>query len=96
MINLKLLNTLAFQLDSAILPRQFQATMNRSNKIILRNIRTGYRINLGTIDNVTIEGLPTTFEAIRKLVYNFSCSCDGGDLPPKYKIFDITFDNTFE
>ena len=96
MINLILLNTVAFQLDTAILPRHFQTTLNRSNKIILRNIRTGYRVNLGSLDNVTIEGSPATFEGIRKLVYNFSCSCTGDDESPNFKIFDVTFNYVFE
>lgn len=96
MINLNLLSTKAFELDSAVLPRQFQATLNRSNKIILRNIKTGYRINLGALSNVTINGLPTSFENIRQLVYNFSCDCDDDTTNPEYKIFDITFSNTFQ
>ena len=96
MINITLIDVKAFQIDTAVLPRQFQTILNRSNRIILRNIKTGYRINLGVLSNVLIEGQPATLEGIRKIVYNFSCSCtgDGGEID--YKIFGVTFDNTFQ
>lgn len=96
MINLTLLNLIAFQLDSAILPRQFETILSKDNKIILRNVRTGYRISLGTLPNITIENQPATYGGIRKLAYNFSCSCTGtGSTDVDFKIFDFTFDPTF-
>ena len=59
---------------------------------IYRNI-----INLGNIADITVDGLPATINNITKTVYNFSCACAGDYTPVEdFKIFDITFDNTFE
>lgn len=97
MINLILLNDRAFQLDGSVLPRQFQVIVTRENVLYIRNVNTGYRILLGSLFNVTINGFPVpSMEELRELVYNFSCGCSGTGGDTEYKIFDITFDITFE
>ena len=95
MINLYANNSNSFKLEDAVLPRLFDTYVSRFNDVILRNIHTGYRINLGSLDAIYIDTLPATFEAIRHLAYNLSCDCVGSEIPSHFKIFDFTFANTF-
>ena len=37
-----------------------------------------------------------TFESLQKVIYNFECICDPDLEDTDYKIFDESFDNTFE
>lgn len=100
MINLISLSETSFELStgssSAVLPRAYEARLTRSNSIVIRHVITGNVIDLGLLSNILVDSLPATFEDIRKTVFNLSCVCidDGGS--PDFKIFDYTFDNTFE
>lgn len=100
MIDLVILSSVSFQLNygssSAVLPRAYDAMINRANHIILRHVKTPETIDLGELSNITINGSSTTFEDIRKLVFNSSCICDDSGEVPNFKIFDFTFDNTFD
>jgi hypothetical protein len=100
MNDLILLNSHAFKLtsdiNSSILLRAYDARLNRNDHIILRFTKSAEVIDLGTLSNITINGLATNFEAIRKLVFNSLCVCLGDEEPEQYKIFDFTFNNTFE
>lgn len=97
MINLSQVETTSFKIENAILPRTFDATLSRFNDVILRDIKTSYRINLGDLANIRLDGQPTTLEEIKQSVYNYSCeNCETPTIPPNFKIFDITFDITFE
>lgn len=97
MINIAQITSTSFSIENAILPRSFDATMNKYYVVILRDIKTSYRINLGDLANIRLNGAPVTLEAIKKAVYNYSClDCESPTIPPKFKIFDLTFDNTFE
>lgn len=100
MINLIVLSETSFELSSGsssvVLPRAYEAKLTRANIIIIRHVITGYIIELGILSNILIDSLPTTFEGIRQATFNSSCLCiDDGDFPD-FKIFDYTFDNTFE
>jgi len=99
MNNLTLLNSHSFRLtsdvNSSVLLRAYEAKINRANHVILRYLKNGQLIDLGPISNVTIDGSPATFEAIRRLVFNFSCVCGDDENPFTFKIFFPVFDNTF-
>lgn len=95
MINIVPLDSASFSIEGAVLPKVFDATLNRFNDVILRNIKTGYRINLGDILEITLDGYVTTLSEIKDVVYNHSCNCDPPIYPPVFKIFDVTIDTTF-
>lgn len=100
MINLILLSSIAFELSSGssstVLPRAYAAKMTREGKIIIKHVSTGAIVELGVLSDILVEGLPATFEDIRKTVFNFSCVCLDDGENPDFKIFDYTFDSTFE
>lgn len=99
MINLIPLSETSFELSSgsssAVIPRAYEARITRSNIIIIRHVISGSIIELGILSNILVDSLPATFEQIRQTVFNFSCLCSDGEIP-RFKIFDYTFDNTFE
>lgn len=87
----------SFTIDGVtIVPRIFESNINGSGIIVLRNVFTGAKIILDTLENITLDGFPTTFKALRKVFYNFSCACEFNGDEPLFKIFDYTFDYTFE
>lgn len=97
MVEIESISLNAFSLNGEILKRQFTTYINRAGDVILKHLQYRYSINLGDLANITVDGEPATLEAILKTAYNFSCGCDGTVTPPgEFKIFDLTFDNTFE
>ena len=97
MVEILSLSANAFTLNGETLQRMFTAYISRAGDIILKNLIYRNIINLGNIADITVDGLPATINNITKTVYNFSCSCSGDYTPVEdFKIFDITFDNTFE
>ena len=97
MVEILSLSANAFTLNGETLQRMFTAYISRAGDIILKNLIYRNIINLGNIADITVDGLPATINNIAKTVYNFSCSCAGDYTPVEdFKIFDITFDNTFE
>lgn len=99
MINLYSIDAKSFKLEDSVLPRIFEVKampLGQDSIIVLRNIKTGYIIYLDILDNIFINGYSVTFEELRKFVYNFSCNCDTDGSVSVFKIFDYTFDCTFE
>ena len=97
MVEILSLSANAFTLNGETLQRMFTAYINRAGDVIMKHLKYRYSINLGNIADITVDGLPATINNIAKTVYNFSCSCTGDYTPVEdFKIFDITFDKTFE
>ena len=97
MVEILVISSNAFTLNGETLQRMFTAYINRAGDVILKNLIYRNIINLGNISNITVDGIPATINNIAKTVYNFSCACTGDYTPVEdFKIFDITFDNTFE
>lgn len=94
MVNLYSNDSKSFKLESTVLPRQYEVKVR--DIIILRNILTGHLIYLDFLSNILIDGIQATYESLRNLIYNFSCDCGTTGGTPDFKIFDYTFDNTFE
>lgn len=94
MINLYTLDSKSFKIEDSTVVRQFQAYVSRYNDLILTNVYTSYRINLGNITEIKINGVTATLEMIKQVVYNYSCNCTA-TTTPTFKIFDYTFDKTF-
>lgn len=86
----------SFRIEETILPRVFQVRTGYGGVIILRNIQTGNIIVLDTIDNIKVDGISVSVSTLEQIVYNYSCSCDIPEGNPNFKIFDYTFDTTFE
>ena len=97
MVDILVISSNAFTLNGETLQRMFTTYINRVGDVILKHLKYRYSINLGDLADITVDGLPATINNIAKTVYNFSCLCDDEHTPPEdFKIFDITFDNTFE
>ena len=97
MVEILSLSANAFTLNGETLQRMFTAYISRAGDIILKNLIYRNIINLGNIADITVDGLPATINNITKTVYNFSCACAGDYTPVEdFKIFDATFDKTFE
>ena len=99
MVDILSLSANAFTLNGETLQRVFTAYINRAGDVILKNLIYRNIINLGNIEagNIFVDGVPATINNIAKTVYNFSCACTGEHTPPEdFKIFDATFDKTFE
>ena len=97
MVDILSLSSNAFTLNGETLQRFYTTYINRAGDVILKNLIYRNIINLGNISNITVDGIPATINNIAKTVYNFSCACTGDYTPVEdFKIFDITFDNTFE
>ena len=97
MVEILVISSNAFTLNGETLQRFYTTYINRAGDVILKNLIYRNIINLGNISNITVDGIPATINNIAKTVYNFSCACTGDYTPVEdFKIFDITFDNTFE
>lgn len=97
MVDILSLSVNAFTLNGETLQRIYTAYINRAGDVILKNLLYRNQINLGNISNITVDGTPATINDIAKTVYNRSCTCTGDYTPVEdFKIFDITFDITFE
>ena len=97
MQEINLISANAFTLNGETLQRMFTTYINRAGDVIMKHLKYRNSLNLGSLNNITVDGSPATLETILKAGYNFSCACEGVFTPVEdFKIFDITFDNTFE
>lgn len=97
MVQILSLSANAFTLNGETLQRIYTAYINRAGDVILKNLIYRNILILGNISNITVDGTPATINNIAKVVYNFSCICTGVYTPIEdFKIFDATFDKTFE
>lgn len=96
MINITSLSFLSFKIEDAVLPKLYNAYINRQNIVVLRHVYTAQIIELDIISNILLDGFPTTLEDLKQAIYNYSCACSGSEDNPTFKIFDYTFDFTFE
>jgi len=83
MQEINLISANAFTLNGETLQRMFTAYINRAGDVILKNLIYRNIINLGNIADIFVGGNPATMSAISKVVYNFSCACEGGFTPPE-------------
>lgn len=78
--------------------RTYQVFVSKSGKITVKNVLNG-SILLWMVEPETIQinGEPMIFISdLQELVYNQRCVCDDEPDDGDWKIFDQTFDNTFE
>jgi hypothetical protein len=97
MQEINLISANAFTLNGETLQRMFTTYVDRVGNVIIKNLIYRNTIDLGNLSDITVNGLPATIYSISKIVYNFSCFCEGDYTPiEEFKIFDATFDKTFE
>lgn len=97
MVDILIISSNAFTLNGETLQRQFTTYINRAGDAIMKHLKYRYSINLGDLSDISVDGSPATLETILKTGYNFSCLCDDEHTPPEdFKIFNATFDKTFE
>lgn len=91
----KVTNT-KFRIDNKLFHRVYQTQKLKSGLIRIYNVKTGAILfnNLNFLD-VKCENKNCSLEYLQDIIYNRSCVCK--DLEDEeYKIFDLSFDNTFE
>lgn len=78
--------------------RTYQVYVSKSGKITVKNVLNGsYLLFAAAPETIQINGEPMTDIAdLQKLVYNQKCVCTNENDDGDWKIFDLTFDNTFE
>jgi len=97
-MNFEILSNTRFKIGVDYYKRIYQVQKKRNGKIKIRNILTGEILfdNL-EFNQVTINGQPlTNIDDLQNIIYNFSCICDHDLEDENFRIFDNTFDNTFE
>ncbi len=98
-MNFKIVNIKNFAIDVDFYRRVFSVKQKRNGLLIIKNILTGAilidNLNPGT---VTIEGTPLgNIDQLQAVIFNQNCFCeDDGGGGGEFKIFDRTFDRTFE
>lgn len=80
------------------LPRVYQVVSDKYGTVKLRNVLNGNELFHMRPDEIIINGLPSNIVQLQDLVFNSSCVCDGDevDYGDEFKIFDLSFDETFE
>lgn len=97
-MNFEIVNIRIFKINVDFYPRVFSVLKKRNGLLRLRNVLTGI-ILIDNLDPATvlIENEPMqNLRQLQAIILNQECLCDddGGDVD--FKIFDRTFDRTFE
>lgn len=96
-MNFKIITNSKFAVDVDFYKRTYYVLQKSNGKIKISNVLNGKILfdNLNPAD-IKINGNPMIkIDELQSIVYNTSCYCDP-DLTDDYKIFDKTFDKTFE
>ncbi len=97
-MNFESYSTKKFKISIDYFLRIFQVLKNRDGSLKLRNVLNSEilfdKLNPETI---LINGnAMTSIDELQNVVFNSSCICDDDIMPEENKIFDLTFDETFE
>ena len=79
--------------------RLYSVYVQRDGRLKIQNIRTGeYLFKDLETASLTVNGQPYNFEALQDVLYHRDCICDfpDGGGGTESKIFDLSFDKTFE
>lgn len=78
--------------------RVYRVYLKQNGMLRVSNMMTG-ALMFENLDpaTVTLNGQPFIFDNMQDIIFNRSCLCDeSGELPDPFKIFDLSFDETFE
>lgn len=78
--------------------RTYQVYLRKNGKITVKNVLNGSYLLFGADpETIQINGQPMTDIAdLQRLIYNQKCVCTIENDDVDWKIFDLTFDKTFE
>ena len=97
-MNFKITGKNTFQAGINTYTRNYSATYKRNGKIKITSFLDGSILldNL-TANSILIGNEPFThIEDLQKILFNKTCTCDFNTEDEKIKIFDGSFDQTFE
>ena len=97
-MNFETVNIRSFKLGIDFYRRVFSVKQKRKGLLIIKNILTG-AILIDNLDpqTVLIENLPMqNIEQLQMVIMNQQCLCEEDGDSEDFKIFDRTFDRTFE
>lgn len=97
-MNFKIVTNGRFTADIDFYKRTYYVLQKSNGLIKISNVLNGKILfdNLNPAD-ITIDGIQMTrIDELQNVVYNKSCYCDPNNEDEDYKIFDKTFDKTFE
>ena len=97
-LNFKIFSNTRFSVGVDILLRRYQAVEKRNGLIKIRDISSGAILydNL-SLTSILIDGQRiTNIAELQKVIFNVECFCDPEESDGDFKIFDLTFDHTFE
>ena len=96
-MNFEIITNSRFKIGIDYYKRIYQAKLLSDGTVKIFNIYTGKTLfNNLDLSITTVKGQPATFESLQEVIYNFECICDPDLQDTDYKIFDESFDNTFE
>ena len=98
MKNFKIATNTRFTVDIDFYKRTYYVLQKSNGKIKISNVLNGSVLfdNLEPTE-ILIDGNPMiSIKELQEVVYNQSCYCDPDNTDDDYKIFDKTFDKTFE
>ena len=78
-------------------PRLYQTNVLRDGSVQIKHVRTGSVLAVLDPNTITIEGQPMQSIAdLQAVIYNLECDCDPAMDDSLLRIFDMSFDKTFE
>ena len=96
-MNFEIVTNSRFKIGIDFYNRIYKAKLLSDGAVKIFNIYTGKTLfsNLD-LSTITVNGQLATFESLQEVIYNFECICDPDLEDTDYKIFDESFDKTFE
>ncbi|PIF44290.1 hypothetical protein CLU96_1231 [Chryseobacterium sp. 52] len=97
-MNFKIFSNKRFSTGIDFYRRVYKAISKRNGKIKLVNVLDSSVLYDNLIKNdITIDGAPlVSIDELQKVVYNTDCFCDPNEDNENYRIFDNSFEKTFE
>ena len=96
-MNFEIVTNSRFKIGIDFYKRIYQAKLLSDGTVNIFNIYTGKTLfNNLDLSTTSVNGQPATFENLQEIIYNFECTCNPDLEDTDYKIFDESFDNTFE
>ena len=96
-MNFEIVTNSRFKIGIDFYKRIYQAKLLSDGTVNIFNIYTGKTLfNNLDLSTTSVNGQPATFESLQEVIYNFECACNPDLEDTDFKIFDESFDNTFE
>ncbi|RMZ60077.1 hypothetical protein D1632_10840 [Chryseobacterium nematophagum] len=96
-MNFKIINSRRFSVGVDVYKRMYYAQIKNNGLIRISHVLSG-KVLFDNVDpdEILIDAsLMLSINELQQIIYNTSCDCDSEE-EEEFKIFDRTFDNTFE